>query len=191
MIAWPDPHWTLPPLNVDLTPFSLGWTQCRLRVKRRLDPIFIDLTPFLFHTDEAREQLNKIKIDRGLSKRYKAVKKAIEFLSLNPRHPGLQTHEFTTLKGQRRKGFWGVCWTIYTGSIQNFLVLRSQRKSDHHYRNHSSSIDRINPTKKPFAPFASCMFNSFYPYFWELVELASRKQWRRGMQLKKRGLLDE
>jgi len=52
-------------------------------------------------TDEAGEQLNRIKIDRGLSKRYKAVKKAIEFLSRNPRHRGLQTHEFTTLKGPK------------------------------------------------------------------------------------------
>jgi len=50
----------------------------------------------IFLTDEAREQLDRIKIDRGLSKRYKAVKKAIEFLSHNPRHRGLQTHEFTT-----------------------------------------------------------------------------------------------
>ena len=53
----------------------------------------------IFLTDEAGEQLDRIKIDRGLSKRYKAVKKAIEFLSRNPRHRGLQTHEFTTLKG--------------------------------------------------------------------------------------------
>lgn len=52
-------------------------------------------------TEEADEQLNKLKIDKGLSKRYKAVKKAIEFLSLNPRHQGLQTHEFTSLKGHQ------------------------------------------------------------------------------------------
>jgi len=57
----------------------------------------------IFLTDEAREQLDRVKIDRGLSKRYKAVKKAIEFLSRNPRHHGLQTHEFTTLKGPKRK----------------------------------------------------------------------------------------
>jgi len=41
-------------------------------------------------TDEAREQLNGLKIDRGLSKRYKAVKKALQFLATNPRHPGLK-----------------------------------------------------------------------------------------------------
>ena len=52
-------------------------------------------------TNEAGEQLNRLKTDKGLSKRYKAVKKTILFLSQNPRHPGLQTHEFTSLKGPK------------------------------------------------------------------------------------------
>ncbi len=52
-------------------------------------------------TNEARDQLNGLKIDKGLSKRYKAVKKALQFLSKNPRHPGLHTHEFTTLSGPK------------------------------------------------------------------------------------------
>ncbi|GJQ47633.1 MULTISPECIES: hypothetical protein [Candidatus Kuenenia] len=47
--------------------------------------------------------LDKLKTDKGLFKRYTAVKKAIQFLSQNPRHPGLQTHEFTTLKGPKGK----------------------------------------------------------------------------------------
>jgi hypothetical protein len=53
----------------------------------------------IFLTDQARSQLKKIKADKGLAKRYKAVAKAIRFLSANPRHPGLQTHEFSSLKG--------------------------------------------------------------------------------------------
>ena len=52
-------------------------------------------------TDEAREQLNVLKTDKGLLKRYKAVKKALQFLASNPRHPGLRTHEFTSLKGPK------------------------------------------------------------------------------------------
>ena len=52
-------------------------------------------------TDEADDQLKRIKTDKGLSKRYKAVKKAIQFLSQNPKHPGLKTHEFTSLKGPK------------------------------------------------------------------------------------------
>lgn len=55
----------------------------------------------IFLTDEADGQLNRLKIEKGLSKRYKAVKKAVQFLSQNPRHPGLQTHEFTSLKGSK------------------------------------------------------------------------------------------
>ena len=55
----------------------------------------------IFLTDEARAQLNKLKTDRGLSKRYKSVKKAIQLLSQNPKHPGLHTHEFISLKGPK------------------------------------------------------------------------------------------
>ena len=53
----------------------------------------------IFLTDETGEQLNRLKTDKGLSKRYKVVKKTIQFLSQNPKYPGLQTHEFTSLKG--------------------------------------------------------------------------------------------
>ena len=52
-------------------------------------------------TDEASEQLKRLRANKGLAKRYKAVKKTLLFLSRNPRHPGLSTHEFTTLKGPR------------------------------------------------------------------------------------------
>jgi len=55
----------------------------------------------IYLTDHAREQLNALKTDRGLSKRYKAVVKTIRFLCENPHHPGLSTHEFTTLKGPK------------------------------------------------------------------------------------------
>ncbi len=55
----------------------------------------------IYLTDTAREELNALKTDKGLSKRYKAVTKAIGFLSENPRHPGLSTHEFTTLRGPK------------------------------------------------------------------------------------------
>lgn len=53
----------------------------------------------ILHTDEARKQLDRLKADKGLEKRHKAVKKAINFLSSNPRHKSLRTHEFTSLKG--------------------------------------------------------------------------------------------
>ena len=55
----------------------------------------------IFLTDEAKNQLEKLKKDKGLEKRYHAVKKAIHFLSENPRHRSLKTHEFTSLIGSK------------------------------------------------------------------------------------------
>jgi hypothetical protein len=63
----------------------------------------------IFLTDEARKQLNRLKTDKGLEKRYKAVKKAISFLSSNPRHKSLETHEFTTLKGPNGEKIFEAC----------------------------------------------------------------------------------
>lgn len=53
----------------------------------------------IFLTDQAKDQLNKLKADKNLSKRYNAVKKTINFLSFDPRHKSLKTHEFSSLKG--------------------------------------------------------------------------------------------
>jgi len=55
----------------------------------------------IFLTDEAKNQLERLKKDRGLEKRYSAVKKAIFLLSNNPRHKSLKTHEFTSLTGPK------------------------------------------------------------------------------------------
>ena len=55
----------------------------------------------IFLTDEAEIQLERLKEDKGLEKRYNAVKKAIRFLSENPRHKSLKTHEFTSLIGPK------------------------------------------------------------------------------------------
>jgi hypothetical protein len=37
--------------------------------------------------------------EAGLAKRLKAVRKALGLLETNPRHPGLNTHKFSSLKG--------------------------------------------------------------------------------------------
>lgn len=50
-------------------------------------------------SDRAKEQLRVLKINKGLAKHYKAVQEAFKKLQRNPRHPGLQTHEFYSLKG--------------------------------------------------------------------------------------------
>lgn len=51
----------------------------------------------LYYTDEAQEQYDALKKDKGLKKRYNSVKNALSHLKRNPRHPSLQTHEFTGL----------------------------------------------------------------------------------------------
>ncbi len=55
----------------------------------------------IFLTDEAKNQIERLKKDKGLEKRSNAVRKAIRFLSENPRHKSLRTHEFTSLTGPR------------------------------------------------------------------------------------------
>ena len=53
----------------------------------------------LFWTRQSEVDFNILKSSPALIKHYKAVKKTIALLAANPRHPGLQTHEFTSLKG--------------------------------------------------------------------------------------------
>ena len=54
-------------------------------------------------TDRAKGQIRKLKKDRNLEKRYKAVKKALKTLQKDPRHPGLQTHQYQTLQGPNKE----------------------------------------------------------------------------------------
>ena len=53
----------------------------------------------IYWTEEAQHHLDRLRENRSQQKRYKAVVKAIRFLAADPRHPSLQTHEFTSLKG--------------------------------------------------------------------------------------------
>jgi hypothetical protein len=50
-------------------------------------------------TPEAEENLESLKNDPSLKKRYKAVTKALKYLAQNPRHPSLQTHKYDSLEG--------------------------------------------------------------------------------------------
>ncbi|RJP19512.1 MAG: hypothetical protein C4527_26770 [Candidatus Omnitrophota bacterium] len=52
---------------------------------------------------EADAQLQALEKDHSQKKRFKAIKKALGFLSANPKHPSLHTHEFTSLT--REAGF--------------------------------------------------------------------------------------
>lgn len=50
-------------------------------------------------TEEADSNLTDLENDKSLSKRLKAVRKALGYLEVNPRHPSLNTHEFESLTG--------------------------------------------------------------------------------------------
>ncbi|MFH1776759.1 MAG: type II toxin-antitoxin system RelE/ParE family toxin [Candidatus Omnitrophota bacterium] len=57
---------------------------------------------FIFEfTPTAKESLAELKKNPGLEKRFKAVKKALKFLQVNPKHPSLQTHEYYSVKGPK------------------------------------------------------------------------------------------
>ncbi len=48
-------------------------------------------------TSEAISNLHELEANKALIKRLKAVRKALCYLEINPRHPSLNTHEFTSL----------------------------------------------------------------------------------------------
>ncbi|MBI3541991.1 MAG: hypothetical protein HY075_01770 [Deltaproteobacteria bacterium] len=50
-------------------------------------------------TQEADTNLRTLENDKGLEKRLKAVRKALGYLEANPRHPGLNTHKYSSLAG--------------------------------------------------------------------------------------------
>lgn len=53
----------------------------------------------LLFTDQADADLESLEANASLAKRLKAVRKALALLETNPRHPGLNTHKFSSLKG--------------------------------------------------------------------------------------------
>lgn len=53
----------------------------------------------LFFTAEAEKNLRSLERSPALAKRFKAVRKSLGYLETNPRHPGLNTHKYSALKG--------------------------------------------------------------------------------------------
>ena len=53
----------------------------------------------LFFTNQANADLNELEKDNSLLKRFKAVRKALGYLEINPRHPSLNTHKYSLLEG--------------------------------------------------------------------------------------------
>jgi hypothetical protein len=56
--------------------------------------------PFIIIVSEkAKKSIKALKYNQALNKRFKAVSKALNYLSSNPRHPSLNTHEFKGCPG--------------------------------------------------------------------------------------------
>lgn len=53
----------------------------------------------LSFTDEASDALDRLQKSKADAKRFKAVRKALAYLEVNPRHPGLNTHKFQAIEG--------------------------------------------------------------------------------------------
>ena len=51
----------------------------------------------LLFSKEAVSNLKNLETDNSKLKKLKAVRKALGYLELNPKHPSLNTHEFTSL----------------------------------------------------------------------------------------------
>jgi len=56
-------------------------------------------------TTEAKEQLEQLSKTPALAGELKQVRKALGLLATNLKHPGLQTHEFTSLSTKAHKVF--------------------------------------------------------------------------------------
>lgn len=50
-------------------------------------------------TDQADHDLSILEESPHLNKRLKAVRKALGYLQKNPRHPSLNTHKYSSIKG--------------------------------------------------------------------------------------------
>ena len=73
-------------------------------------------------TPATKEQLNALKADKALEKRFKAVSKCLRLLANNPRHPGLNTHKYSSLSGENgEEVFEGVMFTLDFGEGSNHL----------------------------------------------------------------------
>ena len=53
----------------------------------------------LLFTEQANEDLDTLEKNKSLAIRLKAVRKALAYLETNPRHPGLNTHKYTSFIG--------------------------------------------------------------------------------------------
>ncbi|MFZ5929761.1 MAG: hypothetical protein ACOY15_00930 [Pseudomonadota bacterium] len=55
----------------------------------------------LLFTHQANADMDELEAGHAHAKRLKAVRKALGYLQINPRHPGLNTHKYMSLSGPK------------------------------------------------------------------------------------------
>lgn len=63
--------------------------------------------PFeLVFSEEADEQLTALEQQADKAAKLKKVQKTLGFIELNPRHPGLNSHKYSSLTGANNEDVW-------------------------------------------------------------------------------------
>lgn len=87
----------------------------------------------LIYAPRAKEHLNELREKKQIKKAEK-VKRTLDKISENPRHPGLHTHKYKTLKGfngedvlqsyveNRTPGAFRIFWH-YSGKEENTIII--------------------------------------------------------------------
>ena len=57
----------------------------------------------LLFTQQASDDLDALEQHKSLLKRLKAVRKTLGYLEVNPRHPNLRTHKYTSIIGPQHE----------------------------------------------------------------------------------------
>ena len=54
----------------------------------------------LLFTEQASDDFEKLNSNKSYLKKLKSVRKSLGYLETNPRHPGLNTHKYSSLSGR-------------------------------------------------------------------------------------------
>jgi len=55
----------------------------------------------LLFTEQASLAFDELEMNKSFQAQFKATRKALGYLEINPRHPSLNTHKFTSLSGPK------------------------------------------------------------------------------------------
>ena len=93
----------------------------------------------LAFTDEAQAAITHLKHEKSLAVQYKAVVKTLKQLQTDPRHPGLNSKPFQSLKGpngervfesyaqNRTPGAWRIFWYYHPDKKKLIVILNVVR----------------------------------------------------------------